>query len=119
MPFEKGNQLRKGKSAPNSGRKADKDIAELQRVMDKALDFEERVEIFRVMGARARSGDSGAAKLVLGYLYGTPVQRAEITGAGGGPIEMKHDLDDLRKLSADELIRLYREKIQGGGGDRV
>jgi hypothetical protein len=70
----------------NAGRKTEKDIHSLQQVLDEALSHEERVEIFRVMGSRARSGDSNAARVVLGYLYGTPLQRTEISGADGAPL---------------------------------
>jgi hypothetical protein len=88
MPFEKGNQIRKGKASPNSGRKTDKTLSELQRVMEEACPYQDRVEAFRVLTGSAKAGDVNAAKLMFGYLYGTPLQRTEIAGADGRPIEI-------------------------------
>lgn len=80
-----------GGARPNSGRKPKGEIEELQRVLEEAVPFEERVDAMRVLLSRAKTSDVGAMKLLFGYLYGTPVQRtvAEISGANGGPIEIK------------------------------
>jgi hypothetical protein len=82
MQFERGNQARKGKPNPNAGRKTDKDLAELQRVMAEACPYEERVDAFRVLVAKAKASDVGALKLLFGYLYGTPVQRVQDENGG-------------------------------------
>ena len=36
--------------------------------------------------ARAKAGDTQARKWLSDYLLGPPVQRTEVTGAGGGPL---------------------------------
>jgi hypothetical protein len=75
-----------GGARPNAGRKADKDLQSLQHVLDEAIPHDERVQIFQVASARARAGDSAFAKLVLGYLYGTPQQSVDLT-SGGKPMK--------------------------------
>lgn len=67
-----------GGTRPNSGRKPKGEIEELQRILDEAVPYEERVDAMRVLLARAKSSDVGALKLLLGYLYGTPVQRQAV-----------------------------------------
>lgn len=48
----------------------------------------------------ALKGDLDAAKIIYEYCDGKPVQRQEVTGAGGGPIETKQvfDYDAYAKL---------------------
>jgi hypothetical protein len=38
---------------------------------------------------RASRGDTGAAKLIFEYLFGPPKQQVELSGSGGGPIEIR------------------------------
>jgi hypothetical protein len=83
-------RTKNGGARRGAGRKAEKDLHELQRVMEEACPYDERVDAFRVMLARAKSGDIGAMKLMFGYLYGTPVQRTEIAGADGNPIVIRN-----------------------------
>lgn len=92
MPFEPGHKLAKGGARPGAGRKSDKDLQELQRVMAEACPYDERVDAFRVMVARAKSGDAGMMKLLFGYLYGTPVQRMQ--DENGGAIIRVFRVDD-------------------------
>jgi len=75
MPFETGNQLAKGGARPGSGPKPDNIKRELQQILDEAVPDEHRKDIFVMLATRARSGDTKAAALVLGYIYGKPVER--------------------------------------------
>jgi hypothetical protein len=45
--------------------------------------------IMEVLVKKAQNGNIQAAKVVLSYAIGMPVQRTEITGADGGPVEVK------------------------------
>lgn len=49
----------------------------------------------------ATRGDAVARKFIADYLIGTPIQRSEITGAEGGPIETKDVSDVISKLLPD------------------
>jgi hypothetical protein len=44
--------------------------------------------ILEKLGVMAERGDLGAIKLILEYLYGKPIDRQEITGADGKPMEI-------------------------------
>jgi len=44
--------------------------------------------------------------------------RKEVTGANGAPISVSHELDALRKLSPEELVRLYRESLGQAAANR-
>lgn len=56
-----------------------------------AQDFEKMTDS---LIARAKAGDAGMAKLLLGYLIGLPIQRQEISGPEGGPVEVNHHVDN-------------------------
>jgi hypothetical protein len=71
-----------GGTRRNAGRKTDKNLTELQRVLDEACPYEARVEAMRVLVSKAQASDVGAAKLLFGYLYGTPIQRMQDENGG-------------------------------------
>ena len=48
-------------------------------------------------------------------ILGKPTERAEISTPEGGAIRVKHDIEELRGLPPEELVRLYRELC--GGSD--
>ena len=50
--------------------------ADIQAIMEKLV-------------SKAKTGNIQAAKIVLAYAIGMPVQKTEITGAGGGPVEIR------------------------------
>lgn len=47
-----------------------------------------------------------------------PAGRVELTGEGGGPMRIDTELEALRKLPPDELLRLHRQALglEKGGG---
>ena len=72
----------------------------------------------RVVYARAMSvSDFRTALAALkdeGQLLGLyPARKHELTGQGGGPVQLdaRHEYEHLRHLPADELLRLYRQEV--------
>jgi hypothetical protein len=70
MPFEPGNQLRKGKRVPHSGRKPNELKREVAALFEKALPYEARQAIVERIAAKAKHGDLKAAEWVFNRLYG-------------------------------------------------
>lgn len=60
-----------------------------------AIKPEDLKEIITMISKAAKRGDVQAAKLLLSYVVGMPVQKNEITGADGGKIIVKL-IDDTR-----------------------
>jgi hypothetical protein len=59
-----------------------------------AVTFKDWEEIIKKAVTQAKRGDSQARKFLADYLLGPPVQRAELTGAGGGPVRINVTLAD-------------------------
>lgn len=78
MPFEIGNKLGVGGPRPNSGRPTDLQKQKLRRLLDKCVSEEDWEQIIAIAVVKAQSGDIGYSKLILGYEFGTPVQRQEV-----------------------------------------
>jgi hypothetical protein len=62
--------------------------------------------------------DHRAASYLIDRILGKPTERQELSGPHGGPVPMKQDVDDLRKLEPGELVQLYREAIGARPEDR-
>lgn len=78
MPFEVGNKLGVGGPRPNSGRPTDLQKQKLRRLLDKCVSEEDWEKILEIAVVKAQAGDIGYSKLILGYEFGTPVQRQEV-----------------------------------------
>ena len=84
--FQKGNSARVGKPNPNAGRKPSAAKKQLEELIDGAVTEADWSMLFRVLFARACSGDTKAATLILNYKFGRPLERQEISGPDGDPI---------------------------------
>lgn len=73
-------------------------IGDWQDIVDKAIE-------------QAKDGDRWARDFLAGYLLGRPVQRSEVSGPGGGPVELERLSADAREV-LDALIDARR---QGAG----
>jgi hypothetical protein len=86
MPFKPG------KSGNPNGRPK-KSIEEVYtRSIYTAVTPEDLKEIAAMLAKAAKRGDVQAAKLLLSYIVGVPVQRNEITGADGGTVKISVNL---------------------------
>ena len=83
--FGKGNQAAKGNNGGRPRRSVEERcIARLANIMtDEELD-----KLLNTGLSTAQSGDAAWAKLILNYLVGLPIERKEISGPDGGPVEM-------------------------------
>lgn len=112
MPFQKGNKLSNGGKRPGSGRKPEEWKLIFNEALSSATTIEDLEQVIGTLRDRAKSGDSRAAALYLGYVVGKPVERQEISGPDGGPV--KHELfesDEESVIAAADAIRCRREKL--------
>lgn len=80
----------------------------LRATLDKCFTQEDREELFRVLVVAALSNPLGnveVVKLLLGYTYGKPVERKEITGGDGEPL-LQPIADALDKVYGDRKKNL-------------
>lgn len=79
-----------GGARPGSGRKRKADELELNGLLSEAWPSEKRRKAFERLATVADS-DRGdfldAIKLLLAYTYGKPIDRQEISGPGGEPLQ--------------------------------
>ena len=80
MPFQPGHP-----GGPGRPRKTAEE--RYTKVVYSAIKPEDLKEVVAAILKAARRGYMKAAKLVLDYTIGTPVQKTEISGKDGGPIE--------------------------------
>ena len=59
-------------------------------------------KIVDVAVARAKTGDATARTWLSDYLMGKPVQRQEVTGAGGGPVQIQNIERALERAYGDD-----------------
>lgn len=96
----------RGGKRPGAGRKSRAEELGLQELLDRVFDKRSRVKVFKKLMNLATGTWEGntsvyAAKLLLGYTYGTPTRRIELTGEDGGAIEFEVVGEQLdRKLAA-------------------
>lgn len=107
-----------GISGNPNGRPAKKREERFLEVTLEACTFEDWRRVVTKAVELAKRGDATARKWLSDYLIGPPVQRQEVTGANGQPIQtestVKVDLD----LRPDELADFLRA-IQDAGLDGV
>lgn len=94
--FARGNKLARGN--PNNRR-----MGELRKVLLDAVEPRHVEGVYRVMLRAALEGDIAAARVVLDYAVGKPMQAVEVSGPDGGPLG-----GDLGQLQAVILAALAR-----------
>ena len=100
-----------GGARPNSGRPTTADTLSRREAFRKHVPDTKLRAIIQAQVAKAIEGDTVAAKLILDGRFGPEIQRSEITGKDGKPIQFEHDLSELQKLEPDALIRIHRETL--------
>ena len=105
MPFQPGHKLAKGGRRVGAGRKPEQWKELFNRALTKATTEEDLEQVLNTLRDRAKSGDSRAAALYLGYVVGKPIERQEISGPDGKPME--HSFVDFGECTDQELkVRL-------------
>jgi hypothetical protein len=86
----------KGNSGGKKGRSGRKSKAEelgLAALLDKCWTVADREKCLRALAKTANdplsSDRMDAVKLLMGYSFGKPTEKKEITGEGGGPLTLK------------------------------
>lgn len=87
--FAPGNKIGKGNGG---GRPPKERERKYYDIMMTACTFKDWREIIKRAVDDAKGGDTAARKWLSDYLLGPPVQRQEITGAGGEPFRVIMDL---------------------------
>lgn len=101
MPGIKGKGGKKGRS----GRKSKAEELGLVALLDECFTVEDRKELIKALVKEAKRAplmNMDAAKLLLSYAYGKPVDRKEVTGKDGQPIRVI----TAQELSDDELAAI-------------
>lgn len=80
-------QFKPGQSGNYSGRPKKKLIDEVLAELLGAKNSAEATRIAKALIKTAAKGDSKAAKLIAERTQGKPLQKVEVTGADGGPVE--------------------------------
>jgi len=75
--------------AKTGGRKRRADEEEMLALFDRAFPESKRLAVIRKIVDKALKGNLDCARFLWSYIYGTPVQRQEHTGADGGEITLR------------------------------
>jgi hypothetical protein len=89
----------------NPGRKPRAEEEEIKAALRKAIP---ESEVLAALAVACRRREPGAIALYLGYLWGKPTDRVEVSGPDGGPIE-------YAGLSDEELIAAAARVIERQG----
>lgn len=100
---------KRGGKRPGSGRKGKDEEMRLIRLIDRAVDDEGWIRIYRAVVARAQAGDVMAAKELADRRFGKVTEKMELSGNAKKPLVTKHDYSNL---PTDELARQYTEKTR-------
>jgi len=84
-----------------SGRPSNKTYEHLEDLLSKAWSAGSRLAAVRKLAEMAEAGEVKAAQLLLAYAYGKPVERHEVTGAGGGPLTFAEIAQNVVRRRAD------------------
>jgi hypothetical protein len=99
-------RAKNGGARPGAGRKRKADELELQSLLIEAWPLNERRLTLEKLALKAR-GDTKdsieAARLLLAYTYGKPIDRQEVSGPDGAPLKayVSIDPDDWDNESPD------------------
>ena len=72
----------------NGGRKRRADEDAVRALFNRVVSEKDQAAIVQKAKEQAMRGDEKARKFIFDYLFGTPIQRNEHTGAGGDAIEI-------------------------------
>lgn len=70
------------------------------------------LEAAKALVEKAKKGDVKAAELVLHYSIGKPVDKLELSGPEGGPMEFIQGLDDHEKRAMRDAIREHLAALE-------
>jgi len=119
MPFQKGNQEWKKRKTQSPGRPPRSTEEKYLQATVNCVKLKDWKRIVTRAMEDAKKGDKDARKWLSDWLMGKPVERTELSGPEGGPIEMAGTVYDLSKLSDEQLDALIAllEAAQPGGGE--
>lgn len=95
MPGKHGGLLRRGGGSPPVS-KAKAETLEFLR--------SHTLDVAKALVVRALRGDTRAIELVLQYGIGKPVDKLEVTGADGGPVQFFEGFDDHERKALKAAI---------------
>jgi len=78
-----------GGARPGAGRKSKSIEAGLNDLLDSIWTPERKTQTIEKIAFRAEQGDLEAAKFLFAYRFGKPIDRIEVTGEDGGPVQIQ------------------------------
>lgn len=93
-------QWKPGQSGNPSGRPKKRLLDEVLTELLEAADSGDAIEIAKALIAKAKGGDSLSAKLVAERTQGKPMQKVEVTGENGGPLQARVAIEFVDVKSA-------------------
>ena len=75
-----------GQSGNPNGRPSQR-RQELSELLDTVFTHSDRVEVIKGIVSDAKKGDKDARIILLAYTYGKPIERQEISGPDGEPVQ--------------------------------
>ncbi len=78
--------FKKGQSGNPNGRPSQRRL-ELNELLESVFTPADRVAVIKGIVTDAKNGDNDARKLILAYTFGKPVERQEISGPDGEPLQ--------------------------------
>lgn len=85
---ENSGQFKKGQSGNPSGRPPKEREIRYMEITQSACTFKDWRLIVKKAVEQAKRGDTQARKWLADYLVGPPVQKQEVSGAGGGALDI-------------------------------
>lgn len=116
MVFQPGNTYGKGGARRGAGRKPKEAHALLRHILGKVISDQDWEDICLSVLGFAKSGSIPHCQLLMAYKFGKPVERQEISGPDGGPVEFAAaDAEDAILIAGDR-IRARRERVSESSG---
>lgn len=102
---------------------AEKKIADkLPWLIDQAMELAAGVSVEQTDGDSTkvylRPPDRQAIEYLVNRIMGKPVERQEQLGPDGGPVIIRHRIEDLRNMAPEDLVRLHSETLGDPEEDR-
>ena len=92
----------KGHSGNPNGRPKRSTEERYLAALSRHVTMQDWEKIIKTAISRAKAGDSVARTWLSDYLMGKPVQRSEVTGAGGGPVQVQSIERALERAYGDD-----------------
>jgi len=106
MPFQKGNQEWKKRKTQSPGRPPRPVEEKYHKWLLARVTKDVWIKIVDVAISRAQAGDDRARRFLADWCLGKPVERKELSGPEGGPIETTGTTFDYSVLSDEQLDTL-------------